>query len=123
MTWCARFGFGFSEMEVKDGYKLVAHKSVFVKFPPRDRPAESLLVWTTTPWTLPANVAAAVNPERTQLTERQKGDTPDAGTPVITARAPRGVEVSNGRVSSGATMARASAATGLYVWAFSIQRS
>ena len=37
--------------------------SLFVRFPLLDRPGESVVVWTTTPWTLPANVAAAVNPE------------------------------------------------------------
>src|SRR4029450_8259726 len=36
--------------------------SLFVRFPLLDRPGESVLIWTTTPWTLPANVAAAVNP-------------------------------------------------------------
>ena len=37
--------------------------SLFVRFPLKGRDAESLVVWTTTPWTLPANVAAAVNPD------------------------------------------------------------
>ena len=37
--------------------------SLFVRFPLLERPGESVVVWTTTPWTLPANVAAAVQPE------------------------------------------------------------
>src|SRR5262249_16651471 len=37
--------------------------SLFVRFPLLDRPGESIVVWTTTPWTLPANVAAAVRPD------------------------------------------------------------
>src|SRR6267143_1459847 len=37
--------------------------SIYVKFPIVDRPAESLLIWTTTPWTLPANLAIAVHPQ------------------------------------------------------------
>ncbi|HEV3204753.1 MAG TPA: DUF5915 domain-containing protein, partial [Gemmataceae bacterium] len=45
------------------GYELVAHRAVFVRFPLRGRPGENLLIWTTTPWTLTSNVAAAVNPQ------------------------------------------------------------
>ncbi len=37
--------------------------SLTVRFPLLDRPDEAVLIWTTTPWTLPANVAAAVNPD------------------------------------------------------------
>ena len=39
------------------------HPSLFVRFPLRAREGEALVVWTTTPWTLPANVAAAVKPD------------------------------------------------------------
>ncbi|MFL5339505.1 MAG: isoleucine--tRNA ligase [Gemmataceae bacterium] len=76
MPWCPRCGVGISQMEMHEGYRLVAHTSVFVKFPlrKRDEPEalatrvpENLLVWTTTPWTLSSNVAAAVNPELTYL--------------------------------------------------------
>src|SRR5262245_53775379 len=74
MPWCPRCGVGLSEMEVKEGYKQVTHKSVFVKFPLRGRPGECLLVWTTTPWTLSSNVGAAVNPELTYLKVRHKGE-------------------------------------------------
>jgi isoleucyl-tRNA synthetase len=74
MPWCPRCGVGLSEMEVKEGYRLVAHKSVFVRFPLRDRPGESLLVWTTTPWTLTSNVGAAVNPDLAYLKVRHKGE-------------------------------------------------
>ena len=45
----------------------MAHRAVFVRFPLRGRPGENLLAWTTTPWTLSSNVAAAVNPELTYL--------------------------------------------------------
>jgi isoleucyl-tRNA synthetase len=67
MPWCPRCGVGLSEQEIKEGYKLVEHRALFVKFPLRDRPGENLLVWTTTPWTLTSNVAAAVNPDLTYL--------------------------------------------------------
>jgi isoleucyl-tRNA synthetase len=74
MPWCPRCGVGLSEMEVKEGYKLVSHRSVFVKFPLLDRPGENLLVWTTTPWTLSSNVGAAVNPELPYLKIKHKGE-------------------------------------------------
>ncbi len=67
MPWCPRCGVGLSEMEVKEGYKLVEHRAIFTRFPLCQRRGEYLLVWTTTPWTLTSNVAAAVNPELTYL--------------------------------------------------------
>lgn len=63
MPWCPRCAVGLSQMEMHEGYVLVAHRAVFVRFPLRGRANESLLVWTTTPWTLSSNVAAAVNPK------------------------------------------------------------
>jgi len=74
MPWCGRCGVGISEMEMKEGYKLVEHRAAFVKFPLKDRPNENLLVWTTTPWTLTSNVAAAINPELTYLKVQLKGE-------------------------------------------------
>ena len=50
-----------------------ADPSLFVRFPLLDRPGESLVVWTTTPWTLPANVAAAVNPDA-EYGRRENGE-------------------------------------------------
>lgn len=63
MPWSGRGGSAYSQMEIAEGRKLTTHKSVFVRFPLRDRENEYLLVWTTTPWTLTSNVAAAVNPD------------------------------------------------------------
>ncbi len=75
MPWCPRCSTGISHHEIAtEGYEEVTHTSVFVKFPLLDRPGESLLVWTTTPWTLAANVAAAVHPELTYVKVRQGGD-------------------------------------------------
>ncbi|TAK20093.1 MAG: isoleucine--tRNA ligase [Chloroflexota bacterium] len=72
MPWCPRCSTGLSNMEiVTDGYQELTHLSLFVKFPLVGRPGEHLLVWTTTPWTLTANVAAAVNPDLTYLKVRQ----------------------------------------------------
>ena len=72
MPWCPRCAVGLSQMEMHEGYQMVAHRAVFVRFPLRGRPGENLLVWTTTPWTLTSNVAAAVNPELTYLKVRHK---------------------------------------------------
>jgi isoleucyl-tRNA synthetase len=75
MPWCPRCGTGLSEHEiVTEGYIEVKHISVYVKFPIVERPGESLLIWTTTPWTLPGNVAAAVHPELTYVKVRQGDD-------------------------------------------------
>ena len=65
MPWCPRCGTSLSQHELGEGYKDVTHDAVFLKFPLLDKPDESLLVWTTTPWTLTANTAAAVHPEAT----------------------------------------------------------
>ena len=68
MPWCARCGTGISQHEiVTDGYREVSHESVYLRFPLLDRDKQALLVWTTTPWTLTSNVAAAVGPELTYV--------------------------------------------------------
>ena len=61
VPWSGRSGTSYSQMEIIEGRKLVAHRSVFVKFPLKGKENEYLLAWTTTPWTLTANIAAAVN--------------------------------------------------------------
>lgn len=74
MPWCPRCGTGLSEHEiVTEGYQDRTHTSVFVRFPLASpgHEQEFLLVWTTTPWTLTSNVAAAVHPELTYLRVRQ----------------------------------------------------
>jgi isoleucyl-tRNA synthetase len=64
MPWCPRCSTALSEHEiVTEGYRELKHIALTVKFPLRGRPKEALLVWTTTPWTLSSNVAAAVNPD------------------------------------------------------------
>ncbi|MDX6479586.1 MAG: isoleucyl-tRNA synthetase [Gaiellaceae bacterium] len=61
--WCPRCGTSISQHELLDSYVDRADPSLYVRFPLLDRPGECLVIWTTTPWTLPANVAAAINPE------------------------------------------------------------
>jgi isoleucyl-tRNA synthetase len=65
--WCPRCGTSLSQHELTQAgvYQERADPSLFVRFPLLDRPGESLVAWTTTPWTLPANVAAAVKPDAT----------------------------------------------------------
>ena len=84
MPWCPRCATGLSEHEiVTEGYKEVVHPSVFLRLPLEGREVEdpeavgreSLLVWTTTPWTLTSNVAAAVNPDLTYVKVRQGEET------------------------------------------------
>ncbi|MDQ3823293.1 MAG: isoleucine--tRNA ligase, partial [Actinomycetota bacterium] len=63
--WCPRCGTSLSQHEQAgdENYELLEHPSLYVRFPLAEREGESLVVWTTTPWTLPANVAAAVRPD------------------------------------------------------------
>ncbi len=61
--WWAQGGTALSSGEVGQGYRQVADPSVYVKFPLLDEPTTSLVVWTTTPWTLPSNTFAAVHPD------------------------------------------------------------
>ena len=61
--WWAQGGTALSSAEVGLGYKPVDDPSVYVTFPLIDEPDTALLIWTTTPWTLPSNMYAAVRPE------------------------------------------------------------
>ena len=63
MPWCARCGTAISNQEMDEGYRDLTHKSVYLRLPVVGREREYLLVWTTPPWTLTSNVAAAVHPE------------------------------------------------------------
>ncbi len=63
LPYCPRCGTPLSSHEVAQGYRRVSDPSIFVRLPLLGSPETSLLVWTTTPWTLPANVAVAVAPD------------------------------------------------------------
>ena len=71
--WCPRCGTSISQHELIGSYADRTDPSLFVRFPLPERDGESLVVWTTTPWTLPANVAAAVAPEA-EYGRRENGE-------------------------------------------------
>ena len=74
VPWCPRCGTAISQHEIlNEEYKKVTHKSVFFKLPIKNKQNEYFLVWTTTPWTIPANVALAVNPQFVYGAFRKKG--------------------------------------------------
>ena len=64
VPYCPRCGTPLSAQEVAQGYKDVKERSAIVRFKVKDEDAY-ILAWTTTPWTLPSNVALCVNPEET----------------------------------------------------------
>ncbi len=73
MPWCPRCGTSLSEHEMSGSYKDVEHTSIYAKLPIKDSD-DSILVWTTTPWTLTSNVALAVNPDIDYLRVKVKSD-------------------------------------------------
>ena len=70
--WCPRCGTSISAHELIGNFVDQEDPSIYVRFPLLDREGEAIVVWTTTPWTLPANVAAAVSP--TARYGRRDGD-------------------------------------------------
>ncbi len=82
--YCPRCGTGLSDHELAQGYETVVDPSVFVRFPLTSGPLAgdaALLVWTTTPWTLVSNTAAAVHPEVTYVAARD----PESGDVLVVA--------------------------------------
>lgn len=65
--YCPRCATSLSSHEVAQGYKDVKEKSVFVRFKKLGEENTYFLAWTTTPWTLPSNVALAMNPKETYV--------------------------------------------------------
>ncbi len=63
VPYCPRCGTALSSHEVSQGYKTVKEKSAFVRFKVKGEENTWLYAWTTTPWTLPSNVALCVNPD------------------------------------------------------------
>jgi isoleucyl-tRNA synthetase len=82
VPYCPRCGTALSSHEVAQGYKDVEDPSIYVRFPLLDEDS-SLLVWTTTPWTLPGNQAVAVAPEVTYVRARLDGETVILAEPLV----------------------------------------
>jgi len=63
VDWCPRCETPLSNYEASDTYKEIEDTSIYVKFPITGKKGDFILIWTTTPWTMPSNIAAAVNPK------------------------------------------------------------
>ncbi len=97
VPYCPRCGTALSSHEVALGYQDVEDPSIYVRFPLLDgegaETGESLLVWTTTPWTLPGNVAVAVAPEVTYVKARVEGETLILAEPLVERVLGEGAEI------------------------------
>jgi isoleucyl-tRNA synthetase len=99
VPYCPRCGTALSSHEVALGYKDVKDPSVYVRFPTVTADgvptAESLLVWTTTPWTLVANVAVAVAPDVTYVRAKYNSETLILAEPLVEQLLGEGTEVTD----------------------------
>ncbi|WP_069166818.1 isoleucine--tRNA ligase [Nocardia altamirensis] len=87
--YCTRCGTTLSDHELAQGYETVTDPSVYVRLPLLDAVAGiegvNLLIWTTTPWTLPSNTAVAVHPSVTYVIGRTEAGTFLVAEPLLTA--------------------------------------
>ena len=73
MTWCGSCETALAKHECE--YKLLNEDSIFLKFPVKGKKNEFLIIWTTTPWTIPFNLAIMVNPELDYVKAKVEGET------------------------------------------------
>ena len=73
LPYCSRCGTGLASHEVAQGYELIKSETVIAKFKLKEKD-EYFLAWTTTPWTLPSNVALTVNPNEIYLRVKKDGE-------------------------------------------------
>ena len=71
--YCSRCGTTLASHEVAQGYQVVKDPSIYIKFPVKDLVNTFLLVWTTTPWTLPSNVAVVVGEDYDYVSVEYQG--------------------------------------------------
>ncbi|TFV66828.1 UNVERIFIED_ORG: isoleucine--tRNA ligase [Bacillus sp. AZ43] len=86
--YCPRCGTGLSDHEVAQGYETITDPSVYVRLPVTSGEwagAADLLIWTTTPWTLPSNTAVAVHPDVTYVVARNETGTFVVAEPLLAA--------------------------------------
>ena len=95
VPYCPRCGTALSSHEVSQGYKLVKERSAVVRFKVKDQENTYIYAWTTTPWTLPSNVALCVNPDETYAKFDFEGRTVIMGDALIEKVLGEGVEVAN----------------------------
>jgi isoleucyl-tRNA synthetase len=97
VPYCPRCGTALSSHEVAQGYKDVEDPSIYVRFPllgeDGEEKGESLLVWTTTPWTLPGNVAVAASPDVTYVRASIEGETLILAEPLVEKVLGEGAEI------------------------------
>jgi len=74
MPWCLRCGTSLAQHELVDTYEDKVHEAVYFKVPIKNTKNHFLLLWSTTPWTFPANVAAAINPGLMYVKAEQSGN-------------------------------------------------
>ena len=72
--WCPRCETALAGYEVTDEYRTVQDFSIYVKLPLVEKPGEFILIWTTTPWTLPANLGVMVHPDTPYVLVEVEGD-------------------------------------------------
>ena len=72
--WCPHHQTGLAQHEVSQGYEDVTDTSIYLRFKINDKDNEYFLVWTTTPWTIPSNVAVAVHPTFTYAKVKVQDD-------------------------------------------------
>jgi isoleucyl-tRNA synthetase len=97
VPYCPRCGTALSSHEVALGYQDVEDPSIYLRFPLLDEAGgdagESLLVWTTTPWTLPGNVAVAIAPDVTYAKVRAGGEILILAEPLVERVLGEGAEI------------------------------
>ena len=97
VPYCPRCGTALSSHEVAQGYEDVKDPSIYVRFPllgeDGSESGEAMLVWTTTPWTLPGNVAVAVAPEVTYVRARVEEETLILAEPLVEKVLGEGAEI------------------------------
>ncbi len=72
--WCPRCETALSGYEVTDEYRDVADHSIYVKMPLKSKKGHYIIIWTTTPWTLPANIAVMVHPDQDYVEVEAQGE-------------------------------------------------
>ncbi len=73
MHWCAKCGTALAKHELE--YKTIKDESIFLKFKLKNKKNEYLIIWTTTPWTIPFNLAVMVNPDEEYVKVDVEGET------------------------------------------------